>query len=240
MTTRVAKLTFWIGTLSSLILFLALTFDTTRKFDILTHADKLDEHVVAGKRAFQNRNCNDCHTILGFGAYYAPDLTRAYVRIGGDAIARRLEAPEIVFAGSYRKMPQQHLAAPEIADIVTYLRWVSNIENNDWPPQDSQARWKRSTERMLAAAAMSPGAALIQQENCLDCHSLGGRGENKGPSIEWIGSRRDAAWIAEYLVNPQKLDPGTEMPDFHALSAGQRETIGEFITALGARRGGEP
>ncbi len=237
MSTRAAKLIFWIGTLSSLILFLALTVDTTRQFAALTHADKLDEQVVSGKRAFEHRNCNDCHTILGFGGYYAPDLTRAYLRLGEDAVRRRLESPDVVFADSYRKMPQQHLTAQEIADIVAYLRWVSNIENHDWPPQDSPARWKRSTERMLAAAALSPGAALIQQEGCLDCHTLGGHGASKGPRLEWIGSRRDAAWIADYLVNPQKLAPGSEMPDYADLSPGQRQMIGEFITALVERQG---
>jgi len=40
---------------------------------------------------------------------YAPDLTRAFPRIGEDAIHRRLEKPEVAFADSYRKMPQQHL-----------------------------------------------------------------------------------------------------------------------------------
>ena len=51
MSHRTAKLIFWIGTLLSLVLFLALTVDTTRQFAALTHADKLDERVVSGKRA---------------------------------------------------------------------------------------------------------------------------------------------------------------------------------------------
>lgn len=239
MTTKMAKLIFYIGTLSSLVLFLALTIDTTGQFAALTHADTLDEQVVAGKRAFERRNCNDCHTILGFGAYYAPDLTRAWARLGEDSIRRRLEKPEVAFADSFRKMPQQHLSATEIADITAFLKWVSNIENHDWPPQDSAARWKRSTERMLAAAALSPGAALVEQENCLACHSVGGRGESKGPRLEWIAGKRDSAWIADYLADPQKLAPGSEMPDFQHLSVGQRQMIGEFITALASRRGGE-
>ena len=237
MSEKTAKLIFWIGTLASLGLFLALTYDTTRQFAALTHADKLDDQVVAGKRAFERRNCNDCHTILGFGGYYAPDLTRAYPRIGEDAIQRRLEQPEVVFADSYRKMPQQHLSAAEIADITAYLRWVSNIENNDWPPQDSRTRWKRSTERMLASATMSPGAALVRQENCLQCHEVGGQGESKGPRLEWIGGRRDAAWIADYLEDPKKLAPGSEMPEYNHLSPAQRQMIGEFIAALAAGQG---
>src|SRR5512134_3620745 len=124
MTEKAARWVFWVGTLLSLALFLALTVDTHGQFAALTHADKLDDTVVAGKRAFERRNCNDCHTILGFGAYYAPDLTRAYARLGEDAVRRRLEAPEVVFADSYRKMPQQHLKPAEVEDLVAFLRWV--------------------------------------------------------------------------------------------------------------------
>lgn len=237
MSHRTAKLIFWVGTLISLALFLLLTFDTTRQFAALTHADKLDVQVVSGKRVFQRKNCNDCHTILGFGGYYAPDLTRAYLRIGESAIQRRLEQPEVVFADSYRKMPQQHLTGAEIADVIGYLRWVASIENNDWPPQDSPARWKAATERMLANASLSPGAALVQQENCLMCHELGGQGESKGQRLEWIGARRNAAWIAEYLANPQKLAPGSPMPEYSHLSQQQREMLGDFITALAAGQG---
>ncbi len=232
MTHTAAKWIFWVGTLVSLALFLALSADTTAQFAALTHADKLDDHVVAGKRAFQARNCNDCHTILGFGGYYAPDLTRAVARMGEDAIRRRLEHPEVAFADSYRKMPQQHLGTGEIEDIVAYLRWVGNIDNHDWPPQDSPGRWKRSTERVMASAALSPAAALVQQEGCLACHTLAGSGEGKGPRLEWIGARRDAAFIAGYLADPEKAAPGAQMPAFDNLSQGQREMIGEFVVSL--------
>jgi len=236
MSDRLAKAIFWVGTLSSLAVFLFMTQRTHASFDALTHADKLDERVVAGKRAFERHNCNDCHTILGFGAYYAPDLTRAYARLGEDAVRRRLEAPEVVFKDSYRKMPQQHLTKQEIEDLVAFLGWVSNIDNHDWPPQDSPSRWKRSTERLLGSAAMSPAAALVSQENCLACHSLGGQGGSVGPRLEWIGGRRDADWVARYLANPGAVSPGSRMPAFDHLSEGQRQMIGEFVVSLAADR----
>ncbi len=232
MSPRMAKLIFWFGTLSSLAVFLAMTVHTHRSFDALTHADALDAHVVAGKRAFERRNCNDCHTILGFGAYYAPDLTRAYSRLGEDAIRRRLEAPEVVFAASFRKMPQQHLAPGEVDDLVAFLRWVSRIENHDWPPQDSPHRWVQSTDRLLAGASLSPAAALIQQENCLACHSIGGQGGETAPRFEWIAGRRDVSWIARYIANPEAVSHGSHMPPFKDLSEGQRRMIGEFVISL--------
>ena len=212
MTLHSAKWVFWGGTLASVAVFGVLTIDTHRQLGALTHAERLDDSVVAGKRAFERHNCNDCHTILGFGGYYAPDLTRAYVRLGEGAVRLRLQSPEKVFADSYRHMPQQHLRPAEIDRLVDFLRWVSDIENNDWPPQDSEVRWKSSTRRLLAGAALSPGAALVSEEACLACHALGDRGERKGPRLEWIGTRRDAAWIAEYVANPGKLLPGAAMP----------------------------
>ena len=236
MTPRLAKAIFWVGTLTSLAVFLAMTVHTHRSFAALTHADALDEHVVAGKRAFERHNCNDCHTILGFGSYYAPDLTRAHARLGEDGIRRRLEAPEVAFATSFRKMPQQHLAPQEIEDLVAFLRWVSGIENHDWPPQDSPTRWKRSTERLLAGAAMTPAAALVQQEGCLACHSLGAAGGTLAPRLEWIGGRRDAEWVARYLAKPEAVSPGVRMPAFDHLSEGQRLMIGEFVVSLAADR----
>ncbi len=236
MSERTAKLIFWVGTLSSLALFLALTWDTHRSFAALTHADKLDANVVAGKRAFEKHNCNDCHTILGFGGYYAPDLTRAWKRLGEDAVRLRLQSPEKVFAGSYRKMPQQHLGAADVDRITDFLRWVSEIDNHDWPPQDSEVRWKASTRRLVGGAAMSPGAALVSQENCLACHALGAEGERRGPRLEYIASHRDAEWITRYLADPGKVTPGAAMPAFDKLPEGQRRAIAEFITSLADRR----
>ena len=35
--------------------------------------------LVKGKLVIQSRACMDCHTLLGNGAYYAPDLTKAWL-----------------------------------------------------------------------------------------------------------------------------------------------------------------
>ena len=236
MTERAAKIIFWVGTLSSLLLFLALTFDTHRKFDALTHADRLDEHVVSGKRAFERHNCNDCHTILGFGGYYAPDLTRAYTRVGEETIRSRIERPEVVLASSYRKMPQQRVPPAEVDALVAFFRWTSEIENGDWPPHDSEIKWKSSTRRLLAGATLSPGAALVTQENCLACHALGDLGERTGPRLEYIGARRSARYVAEYLVDPQRFAPGTSMPGYGQLGEPQRRALAEFIVTLASSR----
>jgi nitric oxide reductase subunit C len=50
---------------------------------------------VAGKRVWQKYNCNDCHTILGFVGYYAPDMTKVYTRVGRMGIEERLKKRDV-------------------------------------------------------------------------------------------------------------------------------------------------
>jgi nitric oxide reductase subunit C len=237
MTLLSAKWIFWLGTLGSVAVFGVLTVDTHRQLDALTHADRLDADVVAGKRAFERHNCNDCHTILGFGAYYAPDLTRAWSRIGESTIARVLQEPHVAFAGSYRHMPRQAVTEAEVAQLVAFFRWVDGIENHDWPPQDSTRRWKRSTERLLASGTMSAGAALVQQEGCLACHALGDAGTPVGPRLEWIGGRRSIVAIAEAIANPQASAASSPMPAYPHLSPEQRGAIATFMASASTEAG---
>jgi nitric oxide reductase subunit C len=239
MNERGAKAVFWVGTLTSAALFLGLTADTHRHFDALTHADKLDERVVAGKRAFEKYNCNDCHTILGFGGYFAPDLTRVWTRMGEDAIRHRIERPDQALAHSWRKMPRLAVGPDETDALLGFFAWVDAIQNNDWPPQDSERRW-RAAGRSALAGAMTPGAALIAQENCLACHALGDGGEHRGPRFEWIARRRSAEAIAAAIADPNRLTPGSAMPAFAGLDATQRLTLGQFIVSLADGKGEEP
>lgn len=138
MTKRTAFRIFLWGTLSSGVLFLYLTYDTHKQMKTLTHEENLSAEVVAGKHVWENYNCNDCHTILGFGGYYAPDMTRAYKRLGEEGIEAVVRSPDTAFESSWRKMPKQNLTVVEIHELVAFLKWVNEIDNNKWPPQDNK------------------------------------------------------------------------------------------------------
>jgi nitric oxide reductase subunit C len=212
MTKRIAFWIFLLGTLSSMIVFLGLTWDTQRQVTTLSHVDKLSDQVVAGKRAFEKYNCNDCHTILGFGGYYAPDLTKVVQRVGEEGIRYRLKSPELAFANSPRKMPNQHVTDQEIDDLVAFFRWVGEINNNDWPPQDSKKRLSRGEQMMVAKVGVSPGAAVFQTKGCMNCHSLNGTGGTFGPALDKIGAGMTAEEIQTYIRNPKGVDPNSKMP----------------------------
>jgi len=226
---------FWIctlGTLSSAILFLALTIDTHRQVDALTHADKLTEQVVAGKRVWQKYNCNNCHTILGFGGYYAPDMTRSYKRLGEAGIRERVVKPEVVLARSWRKMPQQNLAPKEVEDLIAFFRWVNNIDTLDWPPQDSDRMASSSVRKLVAMVGMSPGAALFKEKGCLGCHRVGEVGSDVGPTMEKVGSKYDKETLALLAMDPAKVNPNSRMPAQPQVLPSEARQIADFLAEL--------
>jgi nitric oxide reductase subunit C len=229
------KVAFWIflaGTLSSGVLFLWLTWDTHRQVDALSHVDKLSEQVVAGKRAFEKYNCNDCHTILGFGAYYAPDLTKVVRRIGEDGIRFRVKDPGRAFASSWRKMPNQKVSDAEIENLIAFFAWVGNIDNNDWPPQDSNQRLSRREERLVTGAGVSPGAAVFQSRGCMNCHALHGTGGSFGPALDMIGRTLSREQIEHYIRDPKSVNPKALMPAQKDLSDKEREEVAGFLANL--------
>ena len=232
MTKKTAFWIFLLGTLSSAVLFLGLTVDTHRQVAALSHVDKLSEQVVAGKRAFEKYNCNDCHTILGFGGYYAPDLTKVVQRVGEDGVRYRVTSPELAFAKSERKMPQQHVSAAEIENMVAFFTWIGEIDNGDWPPQDSKKRLTRGEQRLSVGATVSPGAAVFQSKGCMNCHSLHGVGGKFGPELDTIGSRLSAEQIEHYIKNPKAANPNARMPAQGELSDREREEVAKFLGNL--------
>ena len=232
MTKKVAFWIFLVGTLSSGILFLWLTWDTHQQVQVLSHVDKLSDNVVAGKRAFEKYNCNDCHTILGFGAYYAPDLTKVVQRVGEDGIRFRVKNPEKAFAASWRKMPNQNVSDAELDNLVAFFSWVGNIENGDWPPQDSKQRLSRSEERMVVGVGVTPGAAVFQTRGCMNCHSFHGTGGTFGPALDTIGRKLSREQIEQYVRNPKAVNPKALMPAQTTLSEKELEEVAGFLANL--------
>jgi nitric oxide reductase subunit C len=232
MTKKIAFWIFVIGTVSSAILFLGLTWDTHHQVEALSHVDKLSDKVVEGKRTFEKYNCNDCHTILGFGAYYAPDLTKVVQRIGEDGFRFRVKDPEKALAASWRKMPNLKVSDAEIDNLLAFLTWVGNIDNGDWPPQDSKQRLSRSEERMVAGAGVSPGAAVFQSRGCMNCHSLHGRGGTSGPALDTIGRSLSKEQIEHYIQDPKAVNPKAMMPAQKELSDKEVEAVAGFLANL--------
>lgn len=230
MTKRTAFWIFLLGTVSSAVLFLAATWDTHRQVVTLSNVDKLSDQVVAGKRTFEKYNCNDCHTILGFGGYYAPDMTRVVQRIGADGIRYRVKSPGKAFANSWRKMPDLKVSDREIEDLIAFFTWVGEVNNNDWPPQDSRKRLSRGEQAMVASVGVSPGAAVFQSKGCMNCHALNGTGGTFGPALDTVGRRLSTEQIEHYVRDPKSVNPKSQMPPQKGLSGRELEEVAKFLS----------
>ena len=102
------------------------------------------ELVSHGKLTVQAKNCMNCHTLLGNGAYYAPDLTKAWLdpAWGNEAIregmmVQFLMDPETNARGygTGRKMPQLDITEDEARAVVAFLKWMSSIDTTGFPAQ---------------------------------------------------------------------------------------------------------
>ncbi|MCX4024842.1 cytochrome c [Endozoicomonas sp. SM1973] len=137
-TKGMARNIYYGGSAFFVLLFLALTFHTTRELPQRDHRENLTEAVANGKLIWEENNCIGCHTLLGEGAYYAPELGNVFYRRGGEDSFKAffqgwMKAQPLNIPGR-RQMPQFNLSDQEIDDLAEFLEWTSKIEVNDWPP----------------------------------------------------------------------------------------------------------
>ena len=137
MTKRGSRAFFVAGTLISALVFLALTVDSHRKIPALTNAAAIDATVIAGKHVWHRNNCINCHTLLGEGAYYAPDLTQITAQRGAAYLREFLKDPSKFYSEERdgRLMPTLKLSEQEITAVIAFLGWVSKINTQGWPPR---------------------------------------------------------------------------------------------------------
>jgi nitric oxide reductase subunit C len=100
--------------------------------------------VTLGKLTVQAKNCMNCHTLLGNGAYYAPDLTKAWLDPGWinesvreDLMVQFLMDP-IANArtfGTNRRMAHLGITEPEARGVVAFLKWMAAVDTNGFPAE---------------------------------------------------------------------------------------------------------
>jgi nitric oxide reductase subunit C len=104
------------------------------------HRENLSESVARGKMLWEDNNCIGCHSLIGEGAYFAPELGNVYIRRGGSNIETFkafmngwMNAQPLNIPGR-RQMPNFHLEDQEIDDLAEFLKWTSEMDTNNWPP----------------------------------------------------------------------------------------------------------
>jgi len=135
-TTSMARNIFFGGTVFFFLLFLALSFDTAGTLPKRDNRANLTPQVVEGKKIWETYNCIGCHTLLGEGAYFAPELGNVYVRFGKnkDAIKAFIQSRPAEGIPGRRSMPQFHFSDADLDALAEFLKYSSEINTAGWPP----------------------------------------------------------------------------------------------------------
>ncbi len=145
LTKSMARNIFLGGSLFFILIFLGLTLHSHRYIlNVSTNQNELSEEVAAGKRVWEKHACINCHTILGEGAYFAPEVGNVMTRWGVlddpegafETLKGWMEAMPTGIEGR-RQMPYFGLTDEDYRNLSEFLRWTDKIDAQDWPPNDA-------------------------------------------------------------------------------------------------------
>lgn len=239
---------FFIGSTSLFgVLFLALTVDSHRRVPRLTHADRISPAVIEGKDVWHRKNCTNCHTLLGEGAYFAPDLTKIAQQRGPDYLKAFLADPAKFYSEERdrRLMPRFALAASEVDGLIAFLDWVGQIDTQGWPPRPllvsgsaiPGANVGSPPTKAASTEPVAQGEALFRATppGCSACHSTSPGVNLVGPSLAGVSSRAEqrvkapdyhgkATDVASY-IRESILDPNAYVVQGATFSSGGRSLM---------------
>jgi len=135
-TTSTARNIFYGGTMFFLLVFLALTYQTEQVIPKRDKREMLsDVRIVAGKKLWESNNCVGCHTLLGEGAYFAPELGNVVKRLGSEeAVKAFIKSRPTEGIPGRRSMPNFHFTDQQLDELAAFLNYVSQINTANWPP----------------------------------------------------------------------------------------------------------
>ena len=144
LTKEMARNIFYGGSIFFFLLFLALTYQThadipKRDMRQLLDDPQVGEQIRLGKKIWEENDCIGCHTLLGEGAYFAPELGNVYVRLGSNIDTLKLRIKGLISMPAEgvptRRMPRFQFTDEQITALAEFLKYVSEIKTaRDWPP----------------------------------------------------------------------------------------------------------
>lgn len=140
LTKKQAKIFFLGGTLLFALIFLGLSYDTVSNgIKDHTHPANITPAVLVGRTIWDEKNCMGCHTLMGEGAYYAPELTKVYERRGAQYIktAVTFKNDGYGWGSRGRHMVEYDFTDEEADGLVAFFKWVGEMDLNGFPAKPS-------------------------------------------------------------------------------------------------------
>jgi nitric oxide reductase subunit C len=215
------------------LVFVGLTIHSHTVFPRLTNADQITDDVKAGNKHWHHGNCVNCHTLMGEGAYYAPDLTQIALQRGEPYLVEFLGDPSRFYSEEVhrRLMPDPKLTEAERRQVIAFLDWIARIENQNWPPRPIlvsgggapglAARMRGRAPASDDPVAMGESLFHATPPGCAACHSTAPDVALAGPTVANMAARAQAtvqspeytgaAQTAEEYIRESILEPSAHI-----------------------------
>jgi mono/diheme cytochrome c family protein len=190
---------------------------------------------------YERYKCYVCHRFNGYGGTLAPDLSFEGSRAQRQWTIDFMKSPQTLRPTLTFRMPQFNMTDQEAATIADYLGMAS---------QSQFVNVAGGNLKHFAPEMAAMGKQLYEVKyQCQNCHTIGSSGGYVGPNLSNAGNWLNAAWVEQWLKNPQALVPGAIEPrrtftndEIQALTAyvltlkqsGQPKAAASGATAAGA------
>ncbi|MGA2630500.1 MAG: c-type cytochrome [Terriglobia bacterium] len=153
---------------------------------------------------YERYKCYVCHRFNGYGGTLAPDLSFEGSRAQRPWLVAFLKNPQTLRPTLTLRMPQFNMNDQEAATLTDYLAMVT---------QSPTVNLAGINPKDFTPETIRLGKQLYEVKyQCQSCHTIGSSGGYVGPNLSNIGVWMNAAWIEEWLKDPQALVPGTIEP----------------------------
>ncbi len=193
-----------------------------RKDEVPTHRKPLpsarNEALRSGRALLHHYNCRGCHVIEGMGgtilAHYEdpssgpPNLAGQGQKVQPNWFFKFLKAPSHVRPWLQVRMPTFEFSDGEANTLLRYFRAL-----------DHQSLDFETAPQVVANSEIfRRGHQYFQDFQCVNCHREGPippgtDTSNFAPSFSLLKNRLRYEWLDDWLRDPQKLLPGTRMPN---------------------------
>ena len=178
----------------------------------LTVAGATPSHYEPAGKAGQlihDLRCFSCHAINGRGGDMAPDLSWEGSAVQRAWLIQFFRNPNTLRPALIRRMPKLNLTDAEISTLTDYM--MTAYQSPKIAPESMPNTGYTAVEVELGRQL------YYSRYACQSCHILDTRKDKGyiGPTLTQVGSRLNAAWVYQWLKDPQMLRPGTIEPNRH-------------------------
>jgi cytochrome c2 len=193
-----------------------------------------EAYVQKGARLVRDLNCRGCHQIGETGGAIRTLVEDQLQSSGGDLIQAQALSPPMLFNATSRIGEG---ARVQTAWLHTFLQdpsrkirpWLSlrmptfefteeqiNTITRYFAAQD-QVPYPFEPRPPLDPVMVAAGRDLFGRWQCVKCHVVAGKLPNQepvnmAPDLANVPQRLRADWLAKWLADPQRIQPGTRMP----------------------------